>query len=447
MGCGPAEGVSRVIGQDVRQQPVAPRFGGIVLAPGWLVLAATLLVAIVLALVAADRVLGAQRRDLELLAWFLSASGVLSLVVGAAVIRWAGGRVTSVRRRLALAYGVGLVVALVNVLTTSALMFLSAHDLGLLLLLLGFAAVISLAFAYVVAGALTSQIQQLSSAARRLASGELQTRVGHHGADEIGQLAASFDDMAERLEQAFARQAALEASRRELITAVSHDLRTPLATTRAMVEAMADRVVTDPAEVQRYLGLILQETHHLSRLIDDLFELSQIDSGALRLQRMPIDIAELVSETVAAYEVAATERSIQLVDESACEGCRVEADPERLQRVLRNLVDNALRHTPPGGTVKIGVCAQAGDIAVAVDDSGPGVAEVELERIFDRFYRAEPSRHRKHAGGAGLGLAIARGLIEAHNGRIWAERSALGGMAVRMRLPAYGHFAAAPFQK
>jgi two-component system, OmpR family, sensor histidine kinase SaeS len=404
-------------------------------APGWLVLAATLLVAIVLALVGADRVLGAPRRDLELLAWFLTASGVLSLVVGAAVIRLAGGRVASVRRRLALAYGVGLLVALVNVLTTSALMFLSAHDLGLLLLLLAFAAVISLTFAYVVAGALTAQLQQLSSAAKRLAGGELETRVGYHSADEIGQLAASFDDMAERLEQAFARQASLEASRRELITAVSHDLRTPLATTRAMVEALADQVVTEPGEVQRYLGLILQETHHLSRLIDDLFELSQIDSGALRLQRRPIDLAELVSETVAAYQVAASEREIQLVDESTCDGCRVEGDPERLQRVLRNLVDNALRHTPPGGAVKVGVCAEPGEVALTVDDSGPGVAETELERIFDRFYRAEPSRNRQSAGGAGLGLAIARGLVEAHQGRIWAKRSQLGGVAMRITLP------------
>ena len=142
----------------------------------------------------------------------------------------------------------------------------------------------------------------MSTAAQRLAEGDLQARVGAHGSDEIGRLAAVFDEMAERLEQAFHRERALEASRRELISAVSHDLRTPLATTRAMVEALADGVVTDKDDVQRYLGLILQETQHLSRLIDDLFELSQIDSGALRLRCMPIDVAELVAETVAAYQ-------------------------------------------------------------------------------------------------------------------------------------------------
>jgi two-component system, OmpR family, sensor histidine kinase SaeS len=404
--------------------------------PGWLVLAAILCVAIVLALIGADRVLGAPRRDLELLGWFMSASGLLSLTIGAAAIRWAGTWVTTVRQRLALAYAVGLVVALANVLTTSALMFLNAHDLGLLLLLLAFAAVISLAFAYVVAGELTAQIRQLSSAARRLALGELDTRVGQHGSDEIGRLAASFDDMAERLEQAFVQQRALEASRRELITAVSHDLRTPLATTRAMVESLADGVVTEPADVQRYLRLILQETQHLSGLIDDLFELSQIESGALRLQRMPLDVAELVSETVAAYQVAASDHDIRLQEEVST--TQIQADPERLQRVLRNLLDNALRHTPPGGVIQVQAAAASVDaVRVTVSDSGPGVPEPELERIFDRFYRGEPSR-RRETGGAGLGLAIARGLVQAHHGRIWAERSALGGMAVSLVLPVSG---------
>jgi signal transduction histidine kinase len=257
-----------------------------------------------------------------------------------------------------------------------------------------------------------------------------------HGRDELGRLAAAFDDMAEQLEQAFGRQQALEAGRRELITAVSHDLRTPLATTRAMVEALADHVVTDPADVQRYLGLILQETHHLSRLIDDLSELSQIDSGALRLRCLSIDLAELVSETVAAYEAPASERAIQLEEAlNGLDSTRVEADPEQLQRVLRNLLDNALRHTPSGGLVRVEGHLDTTVVEVSVSDSGPGVPREELERIFDRFYRGEPSRHRDDGGGSGLGLAIARGLVQAHHGRIWAEPSPLGGVAVRVSLP------------
>jgi signal transduction histidine kinase len=404
------------------------------------VLGAILAVAILAALFLAERLLGAQRHDLELLTAFLTASGVVSLVVGAALIYWAGARVASVRTRLALAYGVGLVVALINVVTTSVLMFLNAHDLSLLLLLLVFATVISVAFAYATAGALTHQIGGLARAAKRLAEGDLSARVGTYGPDELGRLAASFDQMANQLQQAFDRERALEADRRELITAVSHDLRTPLATTRAMVESLADGVVTEPADVQRYLSLILRETQHLGTLIDDLFELSQIDSGMLRLQPMPIDVAELVSETVAAYQAPAAERDV-ILDESVSPGvaaAKIEADPERLQRILRNLLDNALRHTPPGGTIQVSAAKHAQEVQVTVSDSGPGVASNELERIFDRFYRSERSRRREEppTAGAGLGLAIARGLVQAHRGRIWAEPSPLGGISVQISLPA-----------
>jgi signal transduction histidine kinase len=409
---------------------------------GALVVGAALFFAVAAALVAAERIVGAPRGDLELLALFLSASGVASLIVGGLLIRWAGGRIGSVRLRLAVAYGVGLLVALVNVLATSALMFLNTHDLSLLLLLLAFAAVISLAFAYAVAGVLSEQVGALSGAARRLAQGDLSARVGSSGSDEIGRLGAVFDHMAEQLQQAFDRERNLEAGRRELITAVSHDLRTPLATTRAMVEAMSDGVVSDPADVRRYLSLILQETRHMSRLIDDLFELSQIDSGALHLRSQSVDLAQLVSETVAAYQAPAAERRVHLEDAVApnLDGARIEGDPERLERVLRNLLDNALRHTPAGGTIRVGAIADDGQVLMSVSDSGPGVAEAELERIFDRFYRSEPSRRRSESStaGAGLGLAIARGLVQAHAGRIWAEPSPLGGISVQIRLPAQG---------
>ncbi len=404
-----------------------------------LLVGGTLLVAIVAVLVVAERIVGAPRHDLELLAGFMTASGVLSLVLGALVIRWAGGRIGSVRVRLSLAYGVGLLVALANVLTTSALMFLNTHDLTLLLMLLAFAAVISLAFAHAVAGVLTAQIGDLSNAARQLSEGDFSARVNARGSDEIGRLATAFDNMAEQLQQAFARERALEAGRRELISAVSHDLRTPLATTRAMVEALADGVVTDRPDVQRYLGLILHDIQHLSRLIDDLFELSQIDSGALRLRHVPVDVAQLVAETVAAYQAPAAENDVRLEEAvaSSIEPARLEGDPDRLQRVLRNLLDNALRHTPAGGTIQVEAASAGGQVQVSVSDSGPGVAEADLERIFDRFYRGETSRRRDEgaASGAGLGLAIARGLVQAHRGRIWAEPSPLGGVSVQIRLP------------
>jgi signal transduction histidine kinase len=409
-----------------------------------LVVAGALLLAIVGVTVFAERVLGAPRREVELLAAFLSASGILSLLVGALAIRWAGRRIPSLHVRLTLAYGIGLVVALVNVVTTSVLMFLSAHDLALLSLLLVFAAVISVAFAYAVAGALTADLGALSHAARRLAAGDLAARVGTRGSDEAGRLAAAFDDMADQLQQAFSRERALEAGRRDLVSAVSHDLRTPLSTTRAMVEALADGVVSAPSEVQRYLGLILREIEHLSRLIDDLFELSQIESGALRLRCLAVDVGQLVSETLAAYQAPAAEQGIQLEEKLApgMDVTRIEADPDRIQRVLRNLLDNALSHTPAGGTIEVSAVRDTARVELRVSDSGSGVPDEELERIFDRFYRGERSRRRDEGAGhgtgttgAGLGLAIARGLIQAHHGRIWAEPSPLGGVSIRIALP------------
>jgi two-component system sensor histidine kinase BaeS len=148
---------------------------------------------------------------------------------------------------------------------------------------------------------------------------------------------------------------------------------------------------------------------------------------------MPLDVSELVTETVAAYQLAAAERAIRLEDQCS-EAPRIQADPERLQRVLRNLLDNALRHTPSQGVIQVRASAQDDFVQVSVDDSGPGVPQTELERIFERFYRGEPSR-RRDSGGTGLGLAIARGLVQAHQGRIWAEPSVLGGVSVRLVLP------------
>jgi signal transduction histidine kinase len=406
--------------------------------------AGTLLVAIVAVLVTVERLIGAPQHDLELLALALTASGVLSLGLGTLALRLAGSRITSLRWRVALASGVGLLVALVNVLATSALMFLSPHDLTLLVLLLAFAGVVSLAFGNAVAGSITAELQALSRTAGRLAGGDLGARVGARGADEVARLGAAFDHMADQLQHAFERERALESDRRELVTAVSHDLRTPLATTRAMVEALTDGVVTDRADVDRYLRLIRREIAHLSRLIDDLFELSQIETGALHLRPRVTDLADLVAETVAAHQAPAAAQGVALTDDldPRLGGVRVHVDPDRLQRVLHNLLDNALRHTPPGGLVQVAARLAEGEVELSVCDSGPGIPAEEQERIFERFYRAERARQRGGAdgaptAGAGLGLAIARALVHAHRGRIWAEASPLGGASLHVTLPVH----------
>lgn len=405
-----------------------------------LVVGAVLVAAVVAAVLVADMVMGATRADVEQLALIISASGAGSLLLGGLALRWGAGRLGSLRLRLALAYGIGLLVAMANIVGASVLMFLSSHDLALLLLLLAFAAAVSIPFGYSVATALTADLAALARAAGRLAGGDLSVRVRASGSDEVARLAVAFDHMAAQLQAAFERERELEAGRRELVAAVSHDLRTPLATVRAMVESMVDGVVAEPSEVQRYLHLIQGEVQHLSRLIDDLFELSQIESGALKLQLAPIRLPELLSETLDAYQAQARDRGVVLENRAEPNLPPVSADSAHLQRVLRNLIDNALQYTPRGGLVRIEARTQGLEARVSVSDSGPGLTASELERVFERFYRGERARSRADAGsgrppGSGLGLAIARGLVEAHGGRLWAEPSPVGGAAFQFTVP------------
>lgn len=413
------------------------------LGPGRLrlVVGGILLAAILGAVMGAAWLMGAPEGDVRLLALFLFTSGGLSLLIGGAAIRWTGGQVQSIRVRLAAAYAVGLLVALANVFTTSALMFLSPHDLALLTLLLVFSAVVSFTFIYAVASTLTGGLDVLSRTAAHLAEGDLDARVHASGSDEIARVGAAFDHMADQLQQAFQQQKALEDSRRELIGAVSHDLRTPLATTRAMVEALTDRVVTEPSEVRRYLTLVGHEIQHMSNLIGELLELSRIESGSVHLHRMPLQAGELLVETVTPFGARAKSAGIALSLILPALLPVLNADAQSLQRVLRNLLDNALQHTPPGGTIVVEAWSPGATLDVSVSDSGSGIPNEERERVFERFYTRERSRHREGGGdgrassGSGLGLAIARGLIEAHHGRLWAEPSPLGGARLHVELP------------
>ncbi len=390
----------------------------------------------------ADLVLNAPASDVQQLALILAVSGAGSLLLGAGLLRLGGGRRASLQLRLALAWVAGVAIAAVNVLFASALMFINAHDRSLLLLLLGYATVLSLTFGYATTSLLIADLGRLGQAARRLSAGDLGARAGPAGSDEIGRLTATFDEMAARLQGAFERERALEAGRRDLIAAVSHDLRTPLTTIRAMIEAVTDGVVTGPAEVERYLFLIRGEVQHLSRLIDDLFELSQIESGALQLRLSPTRLPDLLAATLEPYQARAHDQEVRLEHAVPAGLPPVEADAARLQRVLRNLVDNALQHTPSGGAVRV-VATVSGDAAqVTVRDTGPGLPPEDVERVFDRFYRGARARSRSgrpdgpdRPTGAGLGLAIARGLVQAHGGRIWAETGATGGATFSFTLP------------
>jgi signal transduction histidine kinase len=284
------------------------------------------------------------------------------------------------------------------------------------------------------------ELDALGRTAARLAQGDLDARVGAVGSGEVAHLARTIDYMADRVQMAFTRERELEAGRRQLLAAVSHDLRTPLATTRAMVEAITEGVLSEPDEVRHYLTVIRGEIQHLSRLIDDLFELSQIESGSLELLRTPTSLAELVSETLAAYETRARERSVTLEQRVEAHLPPILADPAQLQRVLRFLIENALRSASTGGYVRVEARADGPDARLSVNDTGPGLGQDELERAFDPFYRGEPARSRgsgpaERSAGTGLSLALARGLVQLHGGRIWAERSAGDGAVFVCTIP------------
>jgi signal transduction histidine kinase len=382
--------------------------------------------------------LSARGRTLVDLVLYLALSAAVSLGAATLLARvaghWLDGRL---RATLMFAYALGLLVAFTNVLITAHLMFISAdHDLPLLLLLLGSAGVISLAYAYLLGGRIAGAVMAVAAAAQRFAAGDHAARAPAGAAGEIGALAASFNRMADDLADAERQRAQLEAARRELVAAVSHDLRTPLASMRAAVEALLDGLVTDPAEVRRYLESMQGEVVHLSDLVSDLFELSQIDAGVLRLNLEASPLGDLVWRAIDGLGALAEERGVRLRAEVPADLPPAMIDGARVGRVLRNLLQNALRHTPNDGAVTVRV-ADAGDaLTVSIADTGEGIPPAELERIWERFYRGERSRARERGiPGVGLGLAIARGLVEAHGGRIWAESAPGQGSRFTFTIP------------
>lgn len=235
---------------------------------------------------------------------------------------------------------------------------------------------------------------------------------------------------------------AAESSRRELVAWISHDLRTPLAGIRAMSEALEDAVVTDPADVSRYARRIGDETRRLTTMVDDLFELSRINAGALSITFDEVPIGELVSQAVDSTSPAARQRGIRLGVDTvpAYDGCApvVLGSTHELTRVLRNLLTNAIRYTPDNGRVDVHVRLSEGQVLLAVQDGCGGIPDQEIPQVFDTAYRGEQARSPagEHAAGAGagLGLAIARGLVEAHGGRI-SVRNRYPGCRFEVRLP------------
>ncbi|MGH2732741.1 MAG: sensor histidine kinase [Actinomycetota bacterium] len=410
-------------------------------------------IAIVVALVGAAgtvlaaSALGLPGRDTLALAGFAGWGAVVGGGVGAGALRL-------FRRRSIVAQAT--VVALTSVLalgmgaaSAARAMFLSSHDLAALVVVLIAAGTIGALVALVLGHRVGAATRALSAAARRIGERDFGgfSPAGETGrfpvasqTQELSALARELEVMSARLEEAQARERALESSRRELVAWVSHDLRTPLAGIRAMVEALEDGVVSETETVTRYFRTLRQEADRLADLVDDLFELSRINAGALQLHLERVSLGDLVSDAIAAASPMAAAKGVRLEGRLTCVAPELDLSPPEITRVLRNLLENAIRHTPNDGAIWVEAGVQPGHAVVSVADGCGGIPPQDLARVFDPAFRGESAR-TPEAGdgrplGAGLGLAIARGIVEAHRGEIWVRNEGVGcRFVVRLPLP------------
>ncbi|MGI8683560.1 MAG: sensor histidine kinase [Acidimicrobiales bacterium] len=408
--------------------------------------AAAVVAVVGLALAAVVAVLvGAPASDAVQLVGFAVGGGAVACAAGTALLH-------TLRRRSTRAQAV--VVALTSVVAVGVgataaanAMFLSTHDYGALLVILVSAGTVGLIAALVLGDRVVAASRSLGDVVQRIGDGDGSAagRSGDPAApEELAALGRQLEDMSCRLEAARGRERALDASRRELVAWVSHDLRTPLAGIRAMVEALEDGVVTDGATVDRYHRTMRLEVDRLAGLVDDLFELSRIQAGALELHLEWASLSDLVSDALAGASPVAQAKGVLLGGSLDGVVPELEVATPDVLRVLRNLLDNAIRHTPPEGEVRLDAGVVGNHAVVSVHDSCGGIPPAELDRVFDLAFRGDAARTPEHDGGAGLGLAIARGIVEAHRGDIEVDNEEGGcRFTVRLPLPAAGTGAAA----
>lgn len=283
---------------------------------------------------------------------------------------------------------------------------------------------LAMLIAWWIARTLLDPVKRVAAATHRLAAGEYSNRVSVASNDEVGQLARDFNQLAYTLERN-------EKMRREFMADVSHELRTPLSVLRGELEAIEDGVRTlDPSSMKSLQG----EVSMLSKLVDDLYELSLADVGALTYRKSECDLNDLLDGCVAMFQERCNARHLRLELELPTTPLRLEADPKRLQQLFSNLLENAVRYTDEGGVLRIRAASEDDVVRIDFLDSGPGVDADQLPRLFERFYRGETSRNRA-SGGAGLGLAICHSIALAHGGSLSADHSPLGGLWLTLRLP------------
>jgi signal transduction histidine kinase len=349
------------------------------------------------------------------LAFAVAAASLLTGLVVAFALR----RAPTVWLQLAGLAFLSVCLPLVAVLASGWVMFHMGADRKILAVAAG-AATAAVVAGLLLAHSIAGSIRRVGEASTRLASGDLTARAPDTGPGELGQLAASFNAMADSIERLFD-------ARRELVAWASHDLRTPLASMQAMVEAIEDGL----ARPDDYLPILRDQIRALSGLVDDLFELARIDAGSLTLELQQTAVSGLVESALRLLGPEAAARNVALVSHLD-DDATARVAPDKIERVLFNLLTNAVRHTPSDGSVAVHVERADEGVVVCVEDTGDGLEDEALGRMFERFWRADRARSE---AGMGLGLAIARGLVEAHGGRIWAENAATGGARVSFILP------------
>ena len=322
--------------------------------------------------------------------------------------------------------------ALLAVVAVALLMFVSHEDALLISLIVAFTGLVAVVAAQLLAGGVLHDVEHVRDALVAVGEGRRDLHITTSGSDELAELAAAANVMIERLDREERARDAAEEARRGLVAAVSHDLRTPITSLRLLADAVSDDLVDGETRAE-YLRRMSTHLTALGALIDDLFELSRIEAGDIRWGMEQVRLDGLVEETVGAMRAQGQARGVRLVSDVPDSLVAARANPEKLQRVLFNLIQNAIRHTPDDGSVTVLGRAVAHGIEVEVSDTGEGIADEDRIHVFDALYRGGTLASRSDDG-AGLGLAISRAIVEAHGGRIWlAERA--GGTSVRFRLP------------
>jgi signal transduction histidine kinase len=276
---------------------------------------------------------------------------------------------------------------------------------------------------------LTKPIRELTGVARQMSAGNLGVQVAIRSRDELGELGNAFNDMSARLAQ-------VHRSRSELLADISHEIRSPLARIQTDAEILTDKELGKEEQRQQLQG-ICEEVQHIDHLIDDLLMLSRIENNQLKMERLPCSIEEVISREALRFSLQMEEKTITLHKNMQTALPKINMDQKRIGQVISNLLMNAIRYTPAGGTIEIGAQAEGSMIRVWVRDTGQGIPKEDLPYIFDRFYRVDKSRSRS-TGGTGLGLAIARRFVEAHGGKIYAESEAGKGTRITFTLPNIG---------